>query len=133
MLITNTSTVTKILDTYLDMIRKAEFNMLQAYYSSIAAAKTKSNKWVEFVSKGKKLELLEKYQVQMFDGGKYVSLRGIDDWNRGEGILRHRYTKNGQNYVLVYDILLCKIVGSKDFEIVWYNMQDKNFFKGEAK
>ncbi|WP_409417300.1 hypothetical protein [Flavobacterium sp. PS2] len=120
-------------DTYIDYISKAEYRMFQCYYPSLEEAKKKSNKWIDFASKGKVFEPIENGKLQFSGNGKIVSIRGINPWDKNEGVLRYRYTKNGMNYVLVFDILLHKPKGAKDFEIVWYNMLDKNFFKREAR
>lgn len=120
-------------DAYINYISKAEYQMFQCYYPPLSQAKEKSRKWIEFASKGKVFEPIESGKLQFSGNGKVVSIRGVKSWDKNEGVLRYRYTKNGFNYVLVFDIFLHKPKGSKNFEIVWYNMLDKNFFKREAK
>lgn len=120
-------------DFYISVIKNAEFNYYQSNYFEIIAAQSKSNKWIDFVKEGKTLEPIEKYEMKVYGDGKLVSLRGIDSWNKDEGILRYKYKKGDFNYVLTFDIFLHKPNGSKEFEIAWFTMLDKNFLKGEAK
>ncbi|WP_409417303.1 hypothetical protein [Flavobacterium sp. PS2] len=120
-------------NSYINEISKAEYRMFQCYYLTPEKGLIDSNKWIDFVSKGKTFEPIENGKLQFSGNGKIVSIRGVNSWDKNEGVLRYRYTKNGFNYVLVFDIFLHKPKGSKNFEIVWYNMLDKNFFKREAK
>lgn len=120
-------------DFYINAIKNSEFNIYQSYYLTQIEALNKSNKWIDFVKEGKTLEPIEKYEMKIYGDGKLVSLRGTDPWNKDEGILRYKYKKGGFNYVLTFDIFLHKPKGSKEFEIAWFTMLDKNFLKGEAK
>ncbi|MFH6963110.1 hypothetical protein ACHRVK_11985 [Flavobacterium plurextorum] len=119
--------------SYINHISKAEYRMFQCYYQTPEEGLTDSNKWVDFASKGKSFKPIENGRLQFSGNGKIVSIRGVNPWDKNEGVLRYCYTKNGFNYVLVFDIFLHKPKGAKDFEIVWYQMLDKNFFKREAK
>ncbi|WP_253790382.1 hypothetical protein [Flavobacterium sp. HSC-32F16] len=120
-------------NAYINYISKAEFRMFQCYYPGLEEAKQKSKKWIDFASQGKVFEPIESGELQFSGNGKVVSIRGINSWDKNEGVLRYRYKKGPFNYVLVFDIFLHKPKGAKDFEIVWYNMLDKNFFKREAR
>ncbi|WDF58342.1 hypothetical protein PQ462_16630 [Flavobacterium sp. KACC 22758] len=120
-------------DFYLNNIKKAEFNYYQSNYFTIESAKSKSNKWIDFVAKGKVFEPIETGKLQFYGNGKIVSIRGIKSWDKNEGVLRYPYKKGPFNYVLVFDIFLHKPKGSDNFEFIRYTMLDKNFLKGEAK
>ncbi|GAA6766955.1 hypothetical protein [Flavobacterium johnsoniae] len=120
-------------DAYINYISKAEYRMFQCYYLTPEEGLRDSNKWVDFASKGKTFEPIESGRLQFSGDGKIVSIRGINPWDKNEGVLRYRYKKGPFNYVLVFDIFLHKPKGAKDFEIVWYKMLDKNFFKREAR
>ncbi|WP_131474442.1 hypothetical protein [Flavobacterium sp. KMS] len=120
-------------DFYLNSIKKAEFNYFQSNYFTIESAKSKSNKWIDFVAKGKTFEPIDSGKLEFYGNGKIVSIRGVKTWDKNEGILRYRYKKGAFNYVLVFDIFLHRPKGAKDFEIIRYSMIDKNFLKGEAK
>lgn len=120
-------------DFYINNIKNAEYNYYQSNYFEVINAQTKSNKWIDFIKQGKQLEPIEKFDMKIYGDGKMVSLRGVDLWNKDEGILRYKYKKGGFNYVLTFDIFLHIPKGSKEFEIGWFTMLDKNFLKGEAK
>lgn len=120
-------------DFYINSIKNAEFNYYQSNYYKINNAQSKSNKWIDFIKEGKQLEPIDKYDLKIYGNGKMVSLRGVDSWNKDEGVLRYKYTKGGFNYVLTFDIFLHIPKGSEEFEIGWFTMLDKNFLKGVAK
>ncbi|MGJ7031959.1 hypothetical protein [Niabella hirudinis] len=121
------------LDFYKKAIAPAELLVYQASYFTKDEALAKSSTWYRFVEEKHGLEPLEPYTLQIFGSGRLVCLRGVNAPNKGEGVLRYLYKKNGMNRMLTYDLLLHQPAAGGDFEVIWFKHYDKNFFKGMAR
>ncbi|HWL00426.1 MAG TPA: hypothetical protein VNQ55_10780 [Parapedobacter sp.] len=112
---------------YVKLIEKGMHNLTQgAYYERDAFEKLKQNK-IDFIDKQPRMLLdIDSCRLEISANGKLLSLRRTDGYNRGEGVLRRKYIKNGQETVQVDDIWLFVPQGNNNlengavFEVVGY-------------
>ena len=111
---------------YVKLIKKGMHNLTQgAYYERDAFEKLKQNK-IDFIDKQPRMLLdIDSCRLEISANGKLLSLRRTDGYNRGEGVLRRKYTKNGQETVQVDDIWLYvpqgnNLTNGAMFEVVGY-------------
>lgn len=112
---------------YVKLIEKGMYNLAQgAYFGDDALDRLKQSK-IDFINKQPRILMdLDSYQLEISGNGKLVSLRRTDGYNRGEGVLRRKYTKNGRETVHVDDVWLYAPRGtdstddSEMFEIIVY-------------
>ncbi|WP_257669586.1 hypothetical protein [Parapedobacter tibetensis] len=122
-------------EEYIKLIEKGMYNLAQgAYYDNDAFEKLKKNK-IDFINrKSRELEDLDNYQLEISGNGKLLSLRKIDGYNREEGVLRRKYTKNGQETVHIDDIYLYAPQGidsdngKEKLEVIVYQNLVKPYF-----
>lgn len=122
-------------EEYVNLIEKGMHNLAQgAYYDNNAFDKLKENK-IDFINrKPRTLEDLDNFRLEISGNGKLVSLRRTDGYNRGEGVLRRKYTKNGQERVHVDDIWLYAPRGNgsddgfEKLEVIAYQNLVKPYF-----
>jgi hypothetical protein len=107
---------------FTSILKKGYFNLYQASYFINEEAQLHFNSKKEFISKKPRtLAPIENFYIEFSGNGRLVSLKRFDGFNKGEGVLRRYYKKNGQETVSVDDILLYKPTGSDYFEVIWYN------------
>ncbi|MGV3761186.1 hypothetical protein [Parapedobacter sp.] len=97
-----------------------------AYYEHDAFENLKQNK-IDFIDKQPRTLMdIDSCRLEISANGKLLSLRRVDGYNRGEGVLRRKYTKNGQETVHVDDIWLYMPQGAtlndgpEAFEVIGY-------------
>lgn len=92
---------------YVERIEKGMRHLAQgAYYEHDAFERLKQNK-INFIDKQPRtLMAIDSCRLEISANGKLLSLRRIDGYNSGEGMLRRKYTKNGRETVHVDDIWL---------------------------
>lgn len=116
-------------EKYMQLISPGFFNGFQANYQNSEQYKEYYDHNKNFINeKERKLEPLENYKLQISGNGKLLSLRRIDGFNKGEGVLRFPYKKRGQPNTRIEDIVLyCPSSNSddNDFQVVWYMNQNK--------
>lgn len=120
--------------TYESLMANAAFQMYQANYYSSEEASNKTATWHSFVSKKKTFDPINNYEMKFFADGKLVSLRGVRHGaDLGEGVLRYKYQKGGDNRALTFDLFLHRATPTSKLEIIRYFQLYKNFFKGVVK
>ncbi|WP_409417301.1 hypothetical protein [Flavobacterium sp. PS2] len=113
-------------ENYSNSLQKGLFNIYQANYYTKKDALDNYIKKIEFINNEEiSLSSFENYKVQILGNNNLISLKRIDGYNIGEGILRRYYTKNNAEKVQIDDVILYKPKGSDDFEVIWYMNQMK--------
>ncbi|WP_433812733.1 hypothetical protein [Flavobacterium johnsoniae] len=116
-------------ENYTNNLQKGLFNIYQASYYTKKDALDNYIKKIEFINKEEiTLSSFDNYKVQILGNNNLISLKRIDGYNIGEGILRRNYIKNNVEKVQIDDIILYRPKGSKDFEVIWY----MNYMKGAS-
>lgn len=117
-------------EKYMELISQGFFNGFQANYQNSEQFKEYYDHNKDFINeKERKLEPLENYKLQISGNGKLVSLRRVDGFNKGEGILRFQHKKQGQINTRIEDVVLyCpQNTSSEDdnFKVIWYMNQNQ--------
>ena len=121
-------------EQFIKSVEAGMFNIAQSAYLKPEEYQELKRKKVSFINKQPRvLEKIENYKVEISGDGKLVSLRRIDGYNFGEGVLRRKYKKNGQETVHIDDVVFyapLKDNSGKNIElqVVSYQNLVKPFF-----
>ncbi|MFV0540685.1 MAG: hypothetical protein ACK5MZ_05535, partial [Aestuariibaculum sp.] len=74
----------------------------------------------------RELEPITNYKLYISKNKKLISLRRFDGFNKGEGVLRRQFKKNGKLLVKIEDVVFFKPKDSYDIQVCCY----MNFTKG---
>ena len=112
---------------YVKLIEKGMYNLAQGAYFELAAFEELKQNKMNFIDKEPRVLMdIDSCQLEIEGNGRVLSLRRTDGYNRGEGVLRRTYTKNGQETVHVDDIWLYVpqdsdvTYGPEMFEVIGY-------------
>jgi hypothetical protein len=109
-------------EEYMNSLKDGYFNIYQANYFTKEEAQNKFNIKKKLIDKKKRiLAPIENYYIEFSGKGKLVSLKRNDGHNKGEGVLRRYYKKNGIEKVSVDDILFYKPNKRAGFKVIWYS------------
>lgn len=114
---------------FVKSVEKGMFNLAQgAYLKTVEFENLKEDKQ-SFINKQKReLESFSFNKLDISGDGKLVSLRRSDGYNGGEGVLRRKYKKNGQETVHIDDIIFYIPKNSDSFEVVVYQNLLKPYY-----
>lgn len=114
---------------FVKLVEKGMFNLAQgAYLKTVEFENLKEDKQ-SFINKQKReLENFSFYKMDLSGDGKLVSFRRGDGYNSGEGVLRRKYKKNGQETVHIDDIVFYIPKNSDSLEVVVYQNLVKPYF-----
>ena len=115
---------------FANAIGQGLFNLYQSSYFNEEEALDHLEHQISFIDKEKRdLAELADYKLEVLAGGKLLSLRRTDGFNRCEGVLRRYYQRGPKEMVHVYDVLLYAPQSAGDegvLEVIWHN----NLVKG---
>ncbi|WP_299242770.1 hypothetical protein [uncultured Aquimarina sp.] len=108
-------------EDYVSSVSKGMFNLFKSnYFTKEEASKRFQNK-IDFINKKKReLASIENFKLEISGGGRLLSLKRMDGFNKREGVLRRYYTKNGVKKVQIKDILIHMPKDKNQFEVLWY-------------
>lgn len=114
---------------FVKLVEKGMFNLAQgAYLKTVEFENLKEDKQ-SFINKQKReLESFSFYKMDLSGDGKLVSFRRGDGYNSGEGVLRRKYKKNGQETVHIDDIVFYIPKNSDSLEVIVYQNLVKPYF-----
>lgn len=114
---------------FVKSVEKGMFNLAQgAYLKTVEFENLKEDKQ-SFINKQKReLESFSFNKLDISGDGKLVSLRRIDGYNGGEGVLRRKYKKNGQETVHIDDIMFYIPKNNDSLEVVVYQNLVKPYY-----
>ncbi|MHC5310935.1 hypothetical protein ACYSNM_12895 [Myroides sp. LJL116] len=117
-------------EKYMELLGQGFFNGFQANYQTSEQSMEYYNHNTNFINeKQRKLEPLENYRLLISGNGKLLSLRRVDGFNKGEGVLRFQYKRRGQLNTRIEDIVLyCPQSSNSEeynFKVIWYMNQNK--------
>lgn len=111
-------------EAYLNALGKGLFNLYQSSYFDSEEALNHINHRISFINeKNRKLAAIADYQLEILADGKLLSLKRVDGFNKGEGVIRRYYKKGAKEKVQVDDVLFYappKSSKSDELEVIWH-------------
>lgn len=115
-------------EKFLKEIEKGIYNLAQGAYMKPDEFTKLIKEEVSFINEEPTpLENIENYKLEISGNGRIVSLKRIDGYNTGEGVLRRVFTDNGQKFVYVDDISFYIPKGKESLEVIHYQNLEKPF------
>lgn len=115
-------------EQYIKLIEKGIFNLAQGAYLNPKGYEDLKKDEIDFINEEPTpLENLENYILEISGNGRLVSLRRVDGYNAGEGVLRRRFKESGQELVYIDDITFYIPNNSDSLEVIIYQNLEKPY------
>lgn len=115
-------------EQYIKLIEKGIFNLAQGAYLKPKGYEDLKKDEIDFINEEPTpLENLDNYTLEITGDGKLISLRRIDGYNAGEGVLRRRFIESGRELVYIDDISFYIPKNSDSLEVIIYQNLEKPY------